>query len=375
MRWVWVMVLGVAGCAAVSPGARDAEAAARLDSVERALEADDPVSARRELDSVLASRPRAGAASRARSLDRELAARELEPFEPAFRQIAECLERRDHVLARRMLEIVHARGPLGAARREADAFGAILDGRELVGMLDLELEAVPLDKAGEHRVVLVVSHALDGPVRVRCPGSVLDFFCLGVNERGIEQRVQRRVVVDALDELEIEPGRARRLPLATFYVPVGGLIGARAQWRLDAVGGTLVRGGRELPANRLEEARCEVVRLDPRLPSGPIEPAELLDYVARGGEWTAALLERAVRIEPARRDEALDLLAEHLVRRPDAEIKHALPALRWLACARDASEDEALWRARLAARLEDREAEVRPALDLPEPVSSPRGER
>src|SRR5688572_6205575 len=97
VRWVVGMVLGLGlgACATVAPGVRDSEAAARLDSVERAIEGGDPVGAREELDRVLASRPRAGAATRANMLDRELAARELEAFEPAFAQIAEGLERRD----------------------------------------------------------------------------------------------------------------------------------------------------------------------------------------------------------------------------------------------------------------------------------------
>ncbi len=365
---IWI---GLAACATTSPGVRDAEAAARLAAAERALSADDTAAARAELDRVLAARPRGGAATRARMLDRELAARELEPFEPAFAQIAECLERRDEVLARRMLELVLARGPSGAALARAEGFANVLDGRATASALDLALEALPEGDGGRHRIVLVVTNPLDEAVRVRCPGSVLDYFCLGVNERGIEQRIQRRVVVDALDGLAVEPGEPRRLRLGAFDVPIGGMVGARALWRLDAVGGTLARGGRELPANRLAEATCEVVRLDPRLPAAPVEPDELVSYLERGAPSVAALIERAVRIEPRRRDEALDLLAGRLLQRPDVEIEAALPALRWLAASRDAHDGPADWRRRLQARIAEPEAPP-PALDLPSALDLPR---
>jgi hypothetical protein len=361
----WMVALGVASCATTPPAVLDAEANRGLDAAERALEAEDPAKARDELEKVLARRPRAGTAHRAQALDRELAARELEPFEPAFRQIAECLERRDDELARRVLELVYARGPVGAARRHADAFSRIVDGRALAGAVALELEAEPLEKKGEYRLVLVASHPLAERVVVRCPAAGLEFFCLGVNENGIEQRIQKRVVVDALEKLAIDAGETKRVPLGTFYVPVGGMVGARAEWRLEAVGGVLARGAAELPANRIDAASCEVVRLDPRLPEAPVEPAELVGYLESGGDSVAALVECAVRIEPERRGEALDALAARLVPRPDADLRFALPALRWLSGVRDAAEDEATWRARLAARTAPAAAAARPALDLP----------
>jgi hypothetical protein len=131
------------------------------------------------------------------------------------------------------------------------------------------------------------------------------------------------------------------------------------------MGGTLERAGRTLPANHIAVGACEVVRLDPRLPTAAVEPAELLDYVERGMPGTAALIERAVRIEAARRDEALDLLTPALLARTLEECERCAPALRWLSGQSDPSASGSNWRRWLSARAESRARRATPALDLP----------
>lgn len=337
--------------------------------VERALEfqrAGELREARAELELGLALVPRGALASeRARTLDAALAIAEVQPFEPLFAELGAALDRRDHATAERLLLRVEALRPVGAAARRAEAFRNILDGRATAAALGLALEARPTGREGEYDVVLRAHHQLGAPVRLRCPGSALVFTSLGVSEAGIESRARRRVLTDRLADLTLEHDVACELPLGTFYVPARGLVAARGRWELVTLGGSLERDGRELPANSFRAAECEVLRLDPRLPTGEVTPDEFAAYVARGAPSLPALLERAARLAPERREEALDAAtAPFLLLVPD-ELERLAPALRFLTLLEDPPPDARGWRAWLEARRATRTRPGRPKLDLP----------
>ncbi len=352
-------------CAPSATTVLDPAAREQLDAIERRVSNGDDAGARKALDLFVAAHPSGSARSAAQPYENELASRELAPFEPAFAELSAALSEHDDTVAQSILQRVLARRPRGAALVKAQAFAGILAGRRLARALDLSLEAEASGASGTFRVYLNAAHALPEVVLVRCPGSALDFLSIAVDPSGIEQRTQRRVMIEALDELELAPGVPQRIELGTFHVPVGGLVGARGMWRVDTMGGTLERAGRTLPANHIAVGACEVVRLDPRLPTAAVEPAELLDYVERGIPGTAALIERAVRIDAARRDEALDLLTPALLARTLEECERCAPALRWLSGQTDPSASGSNWRRWLSARAESRARRATPALDLP----------
>ncbi|MCC7013722.1 MAG: hypothetical protein IT454_14270 [Planctomycetes bacterium] len=362
---VCALVALFTGCALFAPRVDEVALGEQLSSAERALEDGHESLAREELERLLPELPAGALSERAARLERALAARELEPFEASFSELRAALNAGDDALAQRILSRVLALGPRGAALQRAEGFRNIVDGRASAAALDLAIEVEPGAAAGEYRVFLAVRQALGEPVRIRCPGSALDYTCIGISEAGIENRTKRRILTDALAELDLESGAPRRVALATFELPSRGLIAVRAQWELDSLGGTVTRGGRELPANQLVTRSAQVERLDPRLPKAPVEPAELAAYLERGAPAIAALLERAVRIEGAQRARALDLATPRLLAATDGELDHWAPALRWLAELRQPPTSAGGWRQWLQERAALKSKPARPTLDLP----------
>lgn len=368
----------LASCATWGGAVSSPATLAQLEQAERAFAEGDLRAARGALDAAFALQPRGAGLERARRLDGQLGARELEPFEPAFHELALALEGRDQELATRVLNAIELRGPRGVAAQRAAAFRNIVDGRATTGALELRLEAEPTRDEGEFRVLLCARNELWSELRLHCPGSALDFTALGVNEAGIESRTKRRVLTDALEDLELPQGKLVRVPLGTFYVPSRGLLAARGGWSLTTLGGGIVRDGRELPANSFVVRGCEVLRVDPRLPAGEVEPAEFARYVERGAPSLAALLERSARLAPARREEALDLATPALSAYLPEELERVAPALRWLTALDEPPPDGESWRAWLGERVRRRSTPARPALDMPGSAAQalpPTGER
>lgn len=312
-----------------------------LARAEQALARGDVAGARAALERVPARErarsPRAGA------LEAAVARAEVAPFEAAFSELAAALADRDDAVARRVVDRVLALGPRGAALARAQAFERVVRGRETIAGLALRLEVAPAEPAGTYEIALEVASALREPVEIECPASSLTYLAIGVEPSGIEQRSARRTATDALARLRIEPGGEVRLPLGRVQIVVAGLVAARGRFELEVAPGMLERAGERLPAGRVDVEPCEVVRLDPRIPPGAVEPEELARYVERGAPSIAALLERAVRVEPGRRAESLARIAPLCAIFPDADLERVVPALRWLSGRRDL-QGAAAWR-------------------------------
>ncbi|MFM7299021.1 MAG: hypothetical protein ACKO4Q_17585, partial [Planctomycetota bacterium] len=355
----------LAACA-TQGGSVSAAALAQLGRAEEREREGDLAGARTELE--IAKVQAGGVArlgERGTRLEFALAAAELEPFRALFDELSAALERRDHELAARLVLRADALQPRGAAALKLTAFRNILDGRRTAEALGLRLAAEPTGNEGEYRVTLHARNELPESVRLRCPGSALKFLSLGVSEVGIESRARRRVLTDALADLELKSGADVVVELGTFYVPSRGLVAARGRWMLSTLGGTLELGERELPANSFDAQSCEVVRLDPCLPSSAVEPAEFARYVERGAPSLPALLERTGRLAPERRDEALDLATPALLRCIPEELERIAPALRWLSGLDEPPVDARGWKAWLEARGARASDPARPRLDLP----------
>ncbi len=372
-RCIALCLAALAACASVTRHAGWSPTQTRgVERVHEALRVGDLALAREHFAALA---PSASQRNLAAELEQRIAAREIEPFEPAFAELSSALRAGDDELARSILAYAAARGPRGAALEIAERFAGRLEARARVGRLVLALEEAGGAQGETVKVELVARNLGEERIELRAPGAALDHRIVGLTPDGVEQRRGQRVFVDALDRLSLRGGEVRRISLGSFSAPIAGYIALRGEWRLSAASGLVRIDGLELLADELRVAPLESSRRDPRLPSAPIEPQSLVDYVRRGAPSMPALLERAVRIEPTRRDEALTLLAPALLERPQLELQRAAPILRWLA--RESfgdgfGEDAQRWRAWLSERAARGESSRPPDLELPDRLEAER---
>jgi hypothetical protein len=343
-------------------------------AVERALVDGDDVQARALIDGVLAQKPTGPTLARAKGLEGAVIEREIGRYGPQFDAVKAALDDRDLATAERILERMLATQPNGAALERARAFQRVIVGRQLVAALSLKLEAMPTSEPGTYDLVLHASHDLETPLRLHCAGSSLSFLGLGIDPYGIEQRAARNALIDALDDLQLAPGAPVTLHLGTFQLAVRGLIASRGCWELRAMAGSIERGEEVFPAMNVAVAPLEVVRLAEGLPSDAVTPEELVSYVSdpahrQGPRTTPALLARAVRIDNARRVEALDALSPVALQMGNPDLACVVPALRWLSGERDLGADPRAWRVwlqtRVAARSEPLDRRAPTAFAIP----------
>ncbi len=100
----------------------------------------------------------------------------------------------------------------------------------------------------------------------------------------------------------------------------------------------------------VEVRAAEVVRLAAFLPTTTVAPEELVDYIETGEVHLLPLMERAVRIAPSSRDEAVDLLAPLVAGLAEPEAREIVPALRWLTDIAEPGGDPTAWKAWFARR-------------------------
>ena len=273
-------------------------------------------------------------------------------FVPAFDALTAAVDARDDELARRILARIQARGPDAPTTRRAEAFERILDGRALTAELDLRLVHEPAAQEGVIAVIFEARHGLDEQLRVRTAPATLQLLLVGIDLTGFEHSSARSVTVDAIADFKIEPGVPTRIGLGDFELMPGTALAVRGRWELQLLPGEILRAGESFPATGFEVSPCSAGRLAAFLPTDEVEPAELLRYL-QGSEFSLpALIERAVRIAPERRAEALDLLTPQLLGAAPLEVERAVPALRWLSGQRDLGGDPLMWQGWLATRRE-----------------------
>jgi len=300
-------------------------------------------------------------------------------FVPAFDALQAAVDDGEDEVARRILAGIRARRPSAEVEEYAASFERVLDGRALVRDVDLRLASEPVEGApGDLLLVLLAAHSRDVDVTLRLPAATLRRGRIAVDARGDDASGMTTETTDALGALRIPAGETVRVPLRAAELRLGGALCVRERWTLSTRAGFALLEEEELPAQDVAIEPCEVVRLAPFLPTAPVEPAELVRYLQDEQElFVPALMERAVRIAPERRGEALDLLAPVVTRMAgdDPErLTTAAPALRWLARSRDAGGDPVAWSAWFAGRTAKREAvqdaaEPEGGLDLPNDLS------
>ena len=301
---------------------------------------------------------------------RQRVAREMAPFESAFESVQAALDAGDDALARRTLERAMARGPRGAALERARAYLRILEGRALVAALDLRLVAEPRRAGREVRVALIARQTLDRELLLRTGPASLSLLLTGIDTFGGESRVANSSSIEELAELSLAPGTARRIELGRFDLPEVTGVAVRARWELSLLPGHVDAGGGIRPAQAVSIAPCEFVRLASWLPTAPVLPRELADYVGSPGFSGPGALELAVRIEGPQRAEALDLLAPVVAEMsPRVDLPRLAPSLRWLSGNRRLGNDGEGWMAWMGQWAEQRGLETIPrwsTSELPE---------
>lgn len=271
---------------------------------------------------------------------------------PALEALERAVQDGHEAAARAILQRLYAREPKGRALAIAQSYERILDGRMLARDLRLALVAEEdPTRAGRYRLALLASQPREFELCVR-PGAarLCQEFC-AVDPDGSERRGASSRALDGLAELRLPPGVEARSELAEvdLELPRGGLA-ARLELVLELLPGEIVVEGRSLPAQELRVAPLELVRTASFLPEPRVEPAELERYACSGRVRVEALMERAVRIAPERRDEALDLFARRAAELSSVTLEEIAPALRWLSGDRRCGRDAQAWRRWLGAR-------------------------
>jgi hypothetical protein len=302
-----------------------------------------------------------------------------ERFQPSLEALRAAIQDGEEELAAQILEGIRARAPRDPeVLRLVAGFERILEGRELVDRLRLGLRLEELEggaEAGDFRVLLDAEHDLGEPLMLSLPPARLERLVVSVDAQGLQAKAYESRSVDAFDALELDPGVARHVELCRYQLELGAALAVREQWALRPRSGSITLEGRDLPAMRVHVEVCEQTRLAPYLPAAPVAPEVLIEYTQRPEISMPALMERSVRVDPARRLETLRLLlpvVRRLAREDPGRLEAIAPALRWLA---RLSETPRSWAALLERRIAEAAGEPSAGseLELPARPRTPAG--
>ena len=301
---------------------------------------------------------------------------------PSFEALAAAVDDGEDSIARLILGRILAFDPDEETLELALAYERVLDGRALSDELDLVLFG---EFAERGRIELsLIAESVPSTLRLTTGGASLRVHMTWIDPAGTEERRVTTVPLPDLTELELPAGNETRVELTDFTLPIGNALAARARISLRLVAGEFVlEDDTTLPAQYLDVRPCELVRLAPFLSPVAVGPEELARYVRAGRITTPALLERAIRIAPSRRREALDLLTPIALELDRVRLAEILPALRWLSGNSSAGGDVDRWHEWLvdraletpsrSERTRRSQVDSRPRLDLPDsPRRDPR---
>ncbi len=266
-------------------------------------------------------------------------------YEPSFLAVQGALDDRDVANAEAVLTRLRSQlereSSLGggevavearAALELAEGFERIVEGRKRLAALEMGLDLVADPQGGpDHELFLVVNSAWEEALKLEPGPANLVLARSQVDQAGRQATVSRTLTLDALRP-EIQPGQPERISLGSFPSRVSGdALAERLVFRLEVRAGEIAEGGDRFPAQRYEVPPLEYVGLAPFLPNAALEPAELATYLQRPEPASAPIMERAIRILPARRGEALALIRPLVQRATELEFQRMVPALQWLA--------------------------------------------
>ena len=264
---------------------------------------------------------------------------------PSFQALRAALDGRDDVMAgailRRLqgqLELESSQGAgvvaeeARAALPLAEGFDRVVKGRRRVAALDLQLVLEPSQEPElEQSLVLLATNRWETALRLQPGPSNLVLSRTRVAADGRQARVGRTQPLD-LFALEVEPGAIARVVLGQFRARLTrDMVAERLEFELEMRAGQVSEGRESYPAQFLHVPKLEYVALAAYLPNSPVEPSELVRYLGQPTRNQAAAMERALRILPDRREEALRLLEPLLSAATDDGFSRLAPILTWLA--------------------------------------------
>ncbi len=300
-----------------------------------------------------------------------------ERYWPAFEALAAAVEAHEDEVARGILGGLSAR--LAAEREPSpaeapgiaralsivDGYPRILRGRGLVAGIDLELHAVEAAESSSVRVFLRASSRHDRELLMRPGPSTLRIQQTSLGPLGAEMHSAWTRHVAGLEEFIVAKEGSVDVPLGSFPLAVpGDSLATRMRWDLVLRSGEIETGEGACPAAGIVVSGVQVERLAAVLPTAPVEPSELARYASGGTPWLPALLERALRVAPERRGEALDLLAPLVETSTPAQLERLAPALRWLSGESDPVAGHLGWKSWFRDRALPPEPESASGLDI-----------
>lgn len=330
-----------------------------------------------------------------------------ERFVPALEVVLAALSAGNDPVARRALDGLLARGPEGATLEFALSLDQVLAGRATAASLDLRLEIEFVSEPGRGEgtrihVDLALERGEALELELLAPRLVRQ--AVAVDALGTERRWREEVSVAALERIRLVPPPANdggpapdrdsladpesgletdppagghrvsaRIDGGFHPLPRDGALAVREVWRLETRGGWARIDGQRLPLRRIGPARVEAVHLSSLLPGEPLDAAPLIEFLGRSApflrpreEYLPPLMERAVRIPPERRPQAVADLARALPELSDDRLRAALPALRWVAADPRPGMSVSAWRRWFDTRARMRREPGREALFLPD---------
>lgn len=259
-------------------------------------------------------------------------------------------------VARGILSGIMARDPSPEVVRAVDDYRRILDGRDLAEQLSLRLVVGPGESDDLTRVELVVESDLEAPATLRLLPPTLVRKVFAVSPLGLESRNRRGEVRVDLEQLELAPSAASIAFLGEFPRQVSGALAVRESFALYPGGAWVERGGELLPVQDLVIVDAERTSVASFLPPGPVDPGAVAEYMGDPAVleipddgYLPALLERAVRVAPSRRADAVERIAIASADWTDEQLTAAAPALRWLTDAITPGSDARAWRQYLSS--------------------------
>ncbi|QDV07568.1 hypothetical protein Poly30_30940 [Planctomycetes bacterium Poly30] len=313
---------------------------AAFDALEAALESDDLLVARSTLQRL----------QQRLAVDRATAP-----------TLAEARQRDDDIAARTLGGELPSAENVQAALKMAEGFERVIEGRLRMAAIEMELELERKPGTEVIEIYLVAKSTWPQPLVLEPGAGRLEVLRASLEPRtGGERREARIRALEGGTRLEI-PARGTVRALLTevpVEVPVGS-IATRMETQVTFNGGTVSEGDLMLPMREEDLPRTRRTDLAGWVPTSLVEPVELAELVERGGAPLAALLERAVRISPTRRDETLDRLGKVVQTLPIDAFHSIVPALRWIVGTNEFGRDEKRWRDWLIERYEARAAEGR----------------
>ena len=270
-------------------------------------------------------------------------------LQPAFEALKAAVDEGADEVARAILARLRPRCTDPLSKRVAEGYERILFGRYVRD--SVETQAVVQQVSGGFSVGIQLRQ--DEFPRVEfAPG----YAQIEMTTRSMDPGGQQSVkvedrIVQVSEAWVLESGTTLETSLGVDSPSLGeGIIAVRCEWRVRLGAGSAWVSNERFPAQGFWVEPCVLVRLSRELPTGPVEPQEMIRYALGGEVHRAALLERAVRIPPERYEETLDLLSARQREFSPSMMKELVPALAWLTGSSGIEAAGEDWRAWLLAR-------------------------